>query len=281
MRAHFFDINTLIQLDSKVWIVSKKSPNSPILKINQSDFNLIKKGIFQNTGVPVIISNKQYFIPSTLYDEIKIKCKKANVDITSLSFSMQEFMNPEIIESLNYKIWKEHLLPLKNSPDDIYLICSKNTENNYKKHIEKLNDILFELGLKFKNLYFISETFYNRDEDEISHKKIRLILQHLIGLKTEVDKFTNEEISKYEEISFYDDEIKSISLSISINDLLKLLYENSDEEVKLKIKDRVDENLVLNSKQVTFNKVNPFVSNSVNLSLNKVIKTFEGFNWRF
>ena len=46
MRAHFFDLNTAITVESKVWIVSKINPNKPIIKISQSEFNLIKNGIY-------------------------------------------------------------------------------------------------------------------------------------------------------------------------------------------------------------------------------------------
>ena len=98
---------------------------------------------------------------------------------------MQEFMKPDLIKSLDYKIWKEHFVRLKNSDDDVYFICSKNTKSNYDFLIEKLETYLKEeLGLKIKNYYFISETFFNRDEDKTAHKKIKLLLQHLVGYKT-------------------------------------------------------------------------------------------------
>ena len=123
MNAHIFDISTLIQISGKVLIVSKKNPNTPILKIDQSDFNLIKKGVWKKTGTTLRISDTDYYITNDLFESIKIKCKKMNLNITDLSFSMQEFMNPDIIKDLDIKIIKEHLVYLKNSPDDIYIIC--------------------------------------------------------------------------------------------------------------------------------------------------------------
>lgn len=282
MRAHFFDINTLITVYGEVWIVSKRNPNLPIIKINQSDFNLIKKGIYRRTGHPLTIANVEYFIPEDLMESLKIKCKKMNINITELSFSMQEFMNPEIIEKLNYKIWKEHLIYLKNSDDDIYIICSKNTKRNYENLIKKVEEYLFELGLKVKNFYFVSETFYNRDEEKTAHKKIRIVLQHLIGLKTEIDKFTGDELEKYSQINYYDDERTSINLGKQSNSIFKFLYDNSEKEVKEKIDYLLkEEPLCININEVTYNKVNPFIVNKIDIKLERLIKSFESFKFRF
>ena len=282
MNAHFFDINSAITMNSQVWLVSKTKPNQPIVKISQSDFNLIKKGVFKNNGELLTISRKDYWISSDLLEKIKIQCKKLNVNITDISFSMQEFMNPEVINSLDYKIWEDHFLSLKNSNDDIYIICSKNTEKNYESQITKLEDFLLELGLKVKKYYYFSETFYNRDGDKISHRKIRLLLQHAFGLKTDDVKFTDEEINQYDEIFFYDDEKTTIQLCKKSNDILKFLYDNSESNVKEKVKSLIEEkspSIIIN--EVTFNKVNPFSMTKVDLVLDRIIKTFERFINKF
>lgn len=278
MNAHIFDISTLIQIRGKVWIVSKKNPNVPILKIDQSDFNLIKKGVWKKTGTPLRISDTDYYIKNDLFESIKIKCKKMNLNITDLSFSMQEFMNPDIIKDLDIKIIKEHLVYLKNSPDDIYIICSKNTKLNIQPTIKKLEEYLMELGLSVKNYYFISETFYNRNEDKIAHKKIKVLLQHLIGLKTNNDQFTDEEVTQYDEVFFYEDDISTIKLTKISNDILKFLFDNSTDEIKEKINECLNKDLILNLNEVTYNKVNPFKVDKIKLTINKVFKTFESFN---
>ena len=278
MNAHIFDISTLIQIRGKVWIVSKKNPNTPILKIDQSDFNLIKKGVWKKTGTQLRISDTYYYITNDLFESIKIKCKKMNLNITDLSFSMQEFMNPDIIKDLDIKIIKEHLVYLKNSPDDIYIICSKNTKLNIQPTIKKLEEYLMELGLSVKNYYFISETFYNRNEDKIAHKKIKVLLQHLIGLKTNNDQFTDEEVTQYDEVFFYEDDISTIKLTKISNDILKFLFDNSTDEIKEKINECLNKDLILNLNEVTYNKVNPFKVNKIKLTINKVFKTFESFN---
>jgi len=172
---------------------------------------------------------------------------------------------------------------LKNSDDDVYFICSKNTKSNYDFLIEKLETYLKEeLGLKIKNYYFISETFFNRDEDKTAHKKVKLLLQHLVGYKTDGSKFTNEEIPKYEKIYFYDDEIKTLNLAKSINDVLRFILSNTESDIKSSVESLVKENeIILDIKGVTYNKVNMFTNLEVKISIDRIMKTYERFINRF
>ena len=281
MNAHFFDLNSLITMNSKVWIVNTQTPNKPLIRISKSEFNLLRKGVYKKDNINFDIDGQTYWLSEELFNKIKIKSKNNNVNISELSFSMQEFMNKDIIEKGDFTIHLENIRHLKNSQDDIYVICSKNSKRSYESLIEKLEEKLLEFGLKIKNFYYISETFYNRDRDDIIHKKLKLVLQHIIGLKTADTKFTEEEITKYDEVSLYDDDINTIKLTKGINDVLQFLVKNSDDEIKNKIKEilKMEEcELIIN--QVTFNKVNPFITTKIELNLNKIIKTFESFKYK-
>ena len=281
MNGHFFDLNSLITMNSKVWIVNTRTPNKPLIRISKSEFNLLRKGVYKKDNINFDIDGQTYWLSEELFNKIKIKSKNNNVNISELSFSMQEFMNKDIIESSDFTIHLENIRHLKNSQDDIYVICSKNSKRSYESLIEKLEEKLLDFGLKIKNFYFVSETFYNRDRDDIVHKKVRLVLQHIIGLKTADTKFTKEEITKYDEVSLYDDDMNTIKLAKGINDVLQFLVKNSDDEVKEKVKEvlKMEEcELIIN--QVTFNKVNPFITTKVELNLNKIVKTFENFIYK-
>ena len=281
MNAHFFDLNSLITMNSKVWIVNTRTPNKPLIRISKSEFNLLRKGVYKKDNINFDIDGQTYWLSEELFNKIKIKSKNNNVNISELSFSMQEFMNKDIIENGDFTIHLENIRHLKNSQDDIYVICSKNSKRSYESLIEKLEEKLLEFGLKIKNFYFVSETFYNRDRDDIVHKKVRLVLQHIIGLKTADTKFTEEEITKYDQVSLYDDDINTIKLAKGINDVLQFLVKNSDDEVKEKVKEvlKMEEcELIIN--QVTFNKVNPFITTKVELNLNKIVRTFENFIYK-
>jgi hypothetical protein len=280
-KAFFFDLNSLITTNSKVWIVDRDKPNKPILRIPKSDFNLIKKGVYKKDNIKFEMQDESYWISKDLFDQIKIKSKNKNLNISRLAFSMQEFMNKEIIENNDFTIHLENIRHLKNTSGDIYIICSKNTKNNYELIISKLEEKLKEIGLVVKSYYYISETFYNRDEDDINNKKVRLLIQHLIGMKTEGDKFTHTEITKYDVINFYDDEARVIELAKNANNVLQFLIENSEDLVKDRVKEVLKQDvceLVIN--QVTFNKVNLFVTSKVELQYQNVIKKFESFVFR-
>lgn len=280
MKAHFYDIETVLTMDSKVWIVDKTNPKAPIAKISRSDFNLIRNGIYKGQGNSIYFGGNAYWVPENLMNDLKVKCKNLKIDITNLIFSMQEYMNPDVIETLDYDINIENLAHLKNTTDDIYFICSKNTKNNYEKIIKKIEGKLENIGLAVKKYYFISDTFYNRDLDEVAHKKVRLLLQHLVGLKTEGDKFVEEELQKYDEIEFYEDDENTISLAIDCNKLLQLIIDNSESDIKSKIKDILKSETVLCANYVSPNKAKRFTKTKIVVKYHNIIKTFERFNWR-
>lgn len=280
MNAHFFDLSTLIRSNSKVWIVSKTKPSIPILKIEQSEFNLIKNGVWLNNGEKIKIGGVDYWISKETSNSLRIKTTKSNSSLSDLSFSMQEFMNPEIIDKIDFDIYTTNFEHLKNTKDDVYVICSKNTKRNSEVLIKKLEEKLNEFGISVKNYYFISETFFNREEDEISYKKVRLILQHLVGLKSEGDKFTNEEISQYDTIFFYDNSKKAIFDMGELNETFDFMKSNSEDDIKMIIKDIIQKDLRVNIKEVTFNRVNKFITSEVKLSPIRVIKTFERFRYK-
>lgn len=280
-NAHFFDIDALIRVQSQVWIVSKMKPSIPIIKITQSEFNLIKKGIYRRHDSPLSMSGETYWLPQNLLDELKVKAKNYKVDITDLVFSMQEFMNSSVIENLDYEILTDSFQHLKNKTDHIYVICSKNNKKNYGVIIDKLNSELMELGLSVKNYYYLSETFYNRDTDYISHRKVKLLLQHLVGYKTDENKFTDEELDRYERVYFYDDDLTSINLAKESNSLFQSLISKTDDSVKDLIKEIIksrDNVIIVNA--VTHNKMMPFDTKEILIEWSHIVKTFEAFRWK-
>jgi hypothetical protein len=281
MKAHFFDIDTILTSSNMVWIVDKTVPNVPIMKISQSDFNLIKRGIYKSQGNSINFGGHTYWLPIELFEKIKIKSKNYKANISNLAFSLQEFMNKELIENLDYDINLENILHLKNTNDDIYVICSRNTKRNYELMISKIEDKLKDNGLIIKKFYFISETFYNRVSDEVSHKKVRLLLQHSVGLKTDGDKFTEEELDQYDELFYYDDEENAIKMAKKSNRLLTVLLSNTEDKLKEIIKeDLKSKEHTLYVNLITGNKVNRFITTKVDIKFSNLITVFESFKWR-
>lgn len=284
MNAHFFDLDTLIQSDGKVWIIDRVYPNQPIMRISKSDYALIIKGIYSSNGEKVKFSDKNYFISKDFYKQLQINCKKTKTDIGSLAFSMQEFLNKEIIEELDFRINLDIMIKLKNTTDDIYIICARNTKNNYEKYIKKLEEKILQEGLKIKDYYFITETFFNKSEDNISHKKVRLLLQHLIGLKTDVDKFTDKELIEYDEVFFYEDDLSTIETTKRYQEILLFLLSNTESNLSSSIREKLKKTeKILHLNLITPNKVNQFIKTIITVKLPNIAKTFESFKfskWR-
>jgi|APCry1669189883_1035261.scaffolds.fasta_scaffold06346_7 hypothetical protein len=280
MKANFIDLEIILKTESKPWIVSKDNPNIPIMKMEPHDFKIFQSGIYRNQNNKLEFNGKTFWLPTDFMNKVKIAAKKHRADLSNLAVSMQEYLNKELIENIPFKIDLNIFNSIINTNDDIYIICSKNTKKNYEKQILKLEEKLKEIGLLVKNYYYISETFMNRNEDDIANIKVKLLLQHLIGLKTEVDKITNEEITDYTQITFYDDSKPSIELAKRINHVLENLLLKTDKEVKLKVKDKIkDVDNILVVKEFTHNKAKKFNETIVELEYSNVIKNFENFKF--
>ncbi len=276
--AHFFDIDSLIKVENKAWIVDRKNPNIPLLKISKSELHLIENGIYQKQNNKIEFNGKTFWLPTSLFNKIKVKAKNVKTDLGNLAISLQEFYNKDVIDELEFNFNLDTILTLKNNSSDIYIICSKQTKLNYQTLIKKLEEELLKNGLKIKSFYFISDSFYNIDNDQIKFKKIRLLIQHLIGYKTGGNCFTEEQISRYKEINFYDDQLDTIHVSKDVNPLLNFLYGNTRTALKDLIKEIVKEEkpfIVLN--KVNDNLYNRLETKKVILELSGFIKSFESF----
>ena len=278
MNAHFIDIDIILNTDSKPWIIDKSNPNIPLMKMETSDFDLFKSGILRSQNNKISFNGKDFWLSNDFMNKLKIKSKRNKFDISNLGISMQEFLNPDVIENIKFDVDISLFRPIINTNDDIYIICSKNTKSNFEKQISKLEEKLEEIGLKVKKYYYISETFYNKDEDRIAYLKSKLLIQHLLGLKTDGDMFTNEEIDNYNQITFYDDDLKSIQMSRYINIVLEKLLLKTDNNIKIIVKDKIknDDNFLL-IKEYTHNKSFRFKEYNAQLEYSNIIKSFEGF----
>ena len=278
MNAHFIDIDIVLNTDSKPWIIDKSNPNIPLMKMETSDFDLFKSGILRSQNNKISFNGKDFWLSNDFMNKLKIKSKRNKFDISNLGISMQEFLNPDVIENIKFDVDISLFRPIINTNDDIYIICSKNKKSNFEKQISKLEEKLEEIGLKVKKYYYISETFYNKDEDRIAYLKSKLLIQHLLGLKTDGDIFTNEEIDNYNQITFYDDDLKSIQMSRYINIVLEKLLLKTDNNIKIIVKDKIknDDNFLL-IKEYTHNKSFRFKEYNTQLEYSNIIKSFEGF----
>jgi hypothetical protein len=281
-KCNVFDIDTILVIDSKVWIVDKTKPNIPILKISEYEFNLIKDGIYKSQDNKIYFNGKVYWLPTTLYNNIKIHAKNYKADLNNLGISIQEFLNKDIIDNTNYELRIDLLNKLlKNKTDDNYIICSKLTKRNYESIIEKVEKKLNEEGIIIKKFIFINETFYDKDADFVHYKKIEFLLRLLTGYKIQDKKFIDKQNKQYSVVNFYDIDLGTLSIYNDINNYLKSILSKTDNGLKEVIKENIDLiKPLLEINQLTTNKHNQIISKSVYLDYSNLFKTFESFNKR-
>ena len=278
-KCNVFDIDTILILDSKVWIVDKTKPNIPILKISEYEFNLIKDGIYKSQNNSISFNGKLYWLPTKLFNNIKVHAKNYKTDLNNLGISMQEFLNKDIIDNTNYEL-KIDLLNklLKNKVDDNYIICSKLTKTNYINIIEKIEKKLNEEGILIKKFIFINDTFYDKDMDFVYYKKIESLLKLMTGYEIQDKKFVDKQDKQYKVVNFYDIDLGTLHTFNDINRYFKNILNNTDTGLKEVIKEDVDLiKPLLEINQLTTNKYNQIISKSVYLEYSNLFKTFESF----
>jgi hypothetical protein len=276
--AHFFDLNCLIDINQSAWIVDKNKPNIPLLKISSSDFKLIKSGIFKNKGNKIEFSGQTFWLSDEMFNRLKIISLKNKINISDLVVSLQEFLNRDLIQEMKYSLKLEPILNLRNKLDDIYIICSQQTKRIFEKVITKIEEELKSNGLVIKQFYYLNENFLNQNSDEVKFKEMRLLLQHSVGYKTDGDKFVDKEITKYDFINFYDNSITTFKVETGINQLMEIIWNNTDKGLRDVIKeDLQDLRPTIFVHKIEMNEFNPISTKKVKITLPKLIKTFESF----
>jgi hypothetical protein len=280
MIGHIFDIDTLISVDSKPWIVDKNNPNEPLIKISKTDYNLFKNGVYKRQGNKIEYNGKTYWLPNEVYEKLKVIAKMKRIGLGDFAISLKEFLNEEIGDELDFEINWETIKHLKNKNEDIYIICSNNTEKYYQKILEKLMEKLKWEGIDIKKFYYINETFYNVNTDEIVFKKALINLQHLVGYEIQKEKFVDKEITKYSKLNFYDNDFDTLKMIDEINSYLRFIMSKSDVGIKQVVKEGLDYDkpeFIVN--KITGNKYNNLITKSVKIN-NSYLMKFENFKWK-
>jgi len=278
VKGHFFDLDVLLNIDAQAWVVNKDQPNIPIMKISKSDFNLIKNGVYKKQGNKIDFNGQTFWLPTEMVNKLKIKAKNNKVDFANFALSLQEFLNKDIIDNMDFTINEDLLMTLKNTTEDIYIICSRQTQRNYQTLLSKLEEKLKEIGIKVTAFYYITENFYNQNKDDVKFKKMRLLLQHLVGYKTDDQKFIDKELTRYDKLYYYDNNYDTLKISDDINGLLEVILSKTDNGIRDVIKEDIKEYkpcLFIN--KVNDNILNKIEQKKVIINISNVIMTFESY----
>ena len=285
----FFDLdNTLWYIKSDMWIINKNNPSDPILKISPVEFALIKSGIYIKDNISINYNGETFFISKDLLERIQRKYK--NIKTSDLGISYSEFFDENILNKKDVKFLLNNIKHLIGKNVEIGVLTARTDRKKHSILLNKLRNKLKEFGLEISKVYFVSDSIREIDfNDRVVYNKNIVLLEHLIGLTIENDRFLPIKKDSYNKIYFYDDVRSNILNSNSLQDYFDFLIRNSEDECLEYARNRVNNNnLILINNLITNNEMNPFETKIIKLrepikypirvSDNKLTIKFNNFN---
>ncbi len=262
---HFFDLDgTLWSVKTNAWIIDKRKPGVPILKLKDSELKLIIAGVYINEEVYIEYNDQVYWIGKQLFD--RIKKVKPNIKMEDLGLSYYEKINPKYYD--NMKFFKNNIRHLVDnaSESDIGILSARFSDEKDKNLLNSLKDELDKLGLKISKFFYVGDYYYHNMNTNMSVRKANVLLEHLVGFHIDKNKFVPLKQDLYREVYFYDDEPNNIFVANDIQQLFDDYLINTDEEVYNRIIKNVKEKQsVLYTNLITNNSLNRFKTTEVKL----------------
>lgn len=268
-EIHYFDLDgTLWETKAKVWIIDKLYPNNPIIKIDIHTYNLLCKGFYISDNKKINYNGNEFWLSNELLTKIK---KRKSIELDRIGISIREFINIDLISKQlnNIKFLTHRLKSIKNL-NNITLLTSRSNKKGHLPLIKKLEKELNKDNIKLDNSIFVNDLseLKNNNTADSSTKKLIYLIQSLIGFKIQDDKFVPLLEQEYDTVYFYDDEDKNINICNTINEQIRIYFENSSEVIKTRILNKKLNNKKLITNLVTSNQVNQFIKNEINIILN-------------
>lgn len=255
----FFDLdNTLWFVKSNAWVIEKNNPSKPLMKIDNLEFALINNGIYINEGNLIEFNNQKFYVSDEFVK--RLEQKKKNIQLEQLGISYAEYFDEQILEKKEVKLLLNNVRHLIGTEMEIGLISARADRKKHAPLLNKLRLQLEEYGLEINRVYFVTENLKDANNpDKLSYEKNKILLEHLIGLEIEGDKFIPMKKDAYNRIYFYDDTRQNFLGANYMQEYFEKLMLNSDDDVVEYIKNRLKaESLILVNNLVTNNEVNPF-----------------------
>lgn len=261
----FFDLdNTLWYIKSDVWLIDKKNPSVPILKISPVEFTLINSGIYVKDNLNVEYNGETFYISNDILERVRRKNK--NIKISSLGISYAENFDNDILNNKNVIFLLDNIKHLIGKNVEIGVLTARSDRKKHANLLNKLRIKLKEYGLEINKIYFVSEFIKIMSDDSFIYDKNKVLIEHLVGLTIEKDHFVPLKKEKYEKVYFYDDNRFNFMNSTSLQEYFDFLVLNSDDECVEFIKNRLNnKKIYLINNLITNNQVNPFDTKIIEL----------------
>jgi hypothetical protein len=276
---HFFDLDdTLWEIDNNIWIIDKNKPELFILKISKNEYSMIKHNFFRKDGFKIEYNGEINYISKELFDKIQ---KTKIIPIENIGISLIELSNKEYLENSKLKILINNINHLVGKTDKICLLTGRCDRKKHENLLNLLRLKLKEKELEIFKIYFVGKQFKYFSDSKISYDKLIIILEHLIGVKIEDNKFISKKQDSFENVYFYDDLIQNIEMCHDIQNIFDDIFRNTnDDYLKKIILERIEKNnlkLILNL--VGSNHLNKFKTNILNIKAPKYFPIKENLKY--
>ena len=262
---HFFDLDgTLWSVRTNAWIIDKKKPGVPLLKLKDSELKLILAGVYINEETYIEYNDETYWIGKKLFN--RIKKIKPNIEMGDLGLSYYEKLNPKFYE--NMKFFKQNIRHLIENPEtaDIGILSARFSDEKDKNLLVSLKNEFENLGLKISKFYYVGDYYYPNVNTKLSTRKANVLLEHMVGFHINDDHFVPLKQDLYREVYFYDDEPTNVFIANNVQEMLNGYLINTDEEVYNRIiKNIKEKHPILYTNLITNNSLNRFKTTEIKL----------------
>lgn len=261
---HFFDLDgTLWSVKTNAWVIDKKKPGLPIIKLKDSELKLILAGVYINDETYFEYNGEVYWVGKALMR--RIKKIKPNIEMEDLGISFYEKLNPKYYE--NMKFFKENIRHLIDDESfDVGILSGRFDDDKDKNLLNSLKKELADIGLEISKFYYVGDYYYPNVNINMPTRKANILLEHLVGFHIDKDRFAPLKQDLYREVYFYDDEPMNIDVANNVQEYLDGYLINTDEEVYNRIIKNIKEKKpILYTNLITNNSLNRFKTTETKL----------------
>jgi len=262
-QINFFDLDGVLwDIDSRVWVIDKESPSTPIIRLDDDETSKILNGVYLKQEHKIEYNGGEWYLSQELFNRIN---RKKKISIERLGLSWIEFYDKDKINNSKIKYTLNNIKNLRNDTNMICILTGRAYQNRHAELLNKLRLKLLDLNINIFKIYFVSEDIRTKKQT-ISLNKAHILLEHMIGLKIEDNIFVPKKQDWYSEVVFYDDEKTNIDYANDIQVLFERVMKKTDDELYLTIMNRLKNNeSTLITNLVTNNDINNYVTNIIKL----------------
>lgn len=262
----FFDLdNTLWYVKSNAWVILKDKPSKPLMKIGNLEFTLIKNGVYIQDGNIIEFNNDRYYVSNDFVE--RLQRYKKNVRLSDVGISYAEYFDEDILNKKEVVFLLDNIKHLIGTDIELGILTARSDRKMHSGLLNKLRVKLEEYGFEISKIYFVEDRLrFIGSSDKVAYDKNKILLEHLIGLEIDDNRFVPMKKDAYNRVYFYDDVKQNFLTVNSMQEYFQQLMLNSDDEVVEYIKNRLkSETLLLMNNLITNNEVNPFETKIIKL----------------